>query len=83
LYLRAKVLAKSAKVLHADNSHLWMYTRIEQGKEVGTTMRQEKRDNQALIEEWSSESDEKQMPCSNMAGFFSEECCKTNSENHA
>jgi hypothetical protein len=43
LYLRAKVLAKSAKVLHADNSHLWMYTRIEQGKEVGTTMRQEKR----------------------------------------
>ncbi len=46
-------------------------------------MRQEKRDNQALIEEWSYESDEKQMPCSNMAGFFSEECCKTNSENHA
>jgi hypothetical protein len=60
-----------------------MYTRIEQGQKVGTTMRQEKRDNQALIEEWSSESNEKQMLSSNMAGFFSEERCKTNSGNHA
>jgi hypothetical protein len=41
------------------------------------------RHNQALKEEWNSESIEKQMLSSKIAGFFSEECCKTNSGNHA